>query len=182
MLSFEALKTARIGVNGAVGDALGRSLMGMQDLIDRSLAAVRLSEEAPAPDERIAMRQFIQEIDILALLEAKSKGLEFKVHPVDPALAIPGDRHLLSSAVMNLMQNAFKFTHAHGHRVVTLRVHAADDRVLIDIEDECGRLAAGTAEMMGSIRVDPMPPSGNLTSISGRLRCTTCASRSIHGR
>jgi hypothetical protein len=37
VLSFGALKTARIGVNGAVGSTLGRSLTGMQELIGRAL-------------------------------------------------------------------------------------------------------------------------------------------------
>jgi signal transduction histidine kinase len=148
VLSFEAIKTARIGVNGAVGDALGRSLIGMQDLIDRSLAAVRLSEAAPAPDERILMRPFIQEIHILASLEARSKGLDFTVDGGEAVLEVEGDRHLLSSAVMNLLQNAFKFTHANGHRHVTLHVHATDGRVLIDIEDECGGLPPGAADQL----------------------------------
>jgi signal transduction histidine kinase len=148
VLSFEAVKTAQIGVNGAVGTALGRSLMGMQALIDRSLAAVRLTEESPVPDERILMRPFIQGIHILAAMEARVKGLELKVDPVDPSLAIDGDRHLLSSAVMNLLQNAFKFTHAHGHTHVALRVRGDGERVSIDIEDECGGLPPGTSDRL----------------------------------
>jgi signal transduction histidine kinase len=148
VLSFQAVKTAQIGVNGAVGAALGRSLLGMRDLIDRSLAAVRLCEESPVPDERILLRQFLQEIHILAALEAKTKGLDFRIPSVDPTLAIHGDRHLLSSAVMNLLQNAFKYTHAHGHRQITLRVVAAGGRVLIEIEDECGGLPPGKADQL----------------------------------
>lgn len=148
VLSFDVIKTARVGVNGAVGAALGRSLIGMKDLIDRSLAAARLAEDAPAADDRISVLPFIQEIRILASLEARSKGLEFTVDRLDPTLAIQGDRHLLSSAVMNLLQNAFKFTQAHGGRHVSLRVQTADDRVLIEIEDECGGLPPGTPDQL----------------------------------
>ncbi len=55
---------------------------------------------------------------------------------VDPQLAIEADRDLLSSAVGNLLQNAFKFTHQNSS--VTLRAYAAADRILIDVEDNCG--------------------------------------------
>jgi signal transduction histidine kinase len=42
---------------------------------------------------------------------------------------------------MNLLQNAFKFTRA-GTTVV-LRVGASAERVLIEIQDECGGLPSG---------------------------------------
>jgi len=39
---------------------------------------------------------------------------------------------------MNLLHNAFKFTHAKGN--VTLRTRAENGRVFIEVEDECGGL------------------------------------------
>jgi signal transduction histidine kinase len=51
---------------------------------------------------------------------------------------------MVSSAVSNLLQNAFKFTRAHGH--VLLRVRVAADRVLIEVQDECGGLPPGKTE------------------------------------
>jgi signal transduction histidine kinase len=53
---------------------------------------------------------------------------------------------MLSSAVANLLQNAFKFSRLHGH--VSLRTRVAADRVLIEIQDECGGLAQGTLEKL----------------------------------
>src|SRR6185369_971556 len=47
-------------------------------------------------------------------------------------------------AVFNLIQNAFKYTVAHGR--VTLRTTREDDRVRIEIEDECGGLPDQNAE------------------------------------
>ncbi len=44
------------------------------------------------------------------------------------------------------MQNAFKFTHRHTE--VTLSAYAAADRILLDIEDNCGGLTPGQAEKM----------------------------------
>ena len=43
--------------------------------------------------------------------------------------------------VGNLLQNAFKFT--RPRTTVTLRVGASAERVLIEIQDECGGLPAG---------------------------------------
>ncbi|HEY6489441.1 MAG: multicopper oxidase domain-containing protein [Terracidiphilus sp.] len=65
---------------------------------------------------------------------------------------------------------------------VRLRMDFRDPNIVGTFVYHCHILEHEDKGMMGSIRVDPMPPSGNLTSISGRLRCTTCASRSIHGR
>jgi signal transduction histidine kinase len=42
---------------------------------------------------------------------------------------------------MNLLQNALKFTRPRS--TVTMRVGASADRVLIEIQDECGGLPAG---------------------------------------
>jgi hypothetical protein len=42
MLAFEVLKGGTVGVGGSTGRLLGRSLVALRDLIDRSLVAVRL--------------------------------------------------------------------------------------------------------------------------------------------
>jgi hypothetical protein len=65
---------------------------------------------------------------------------------VDPALAVDVDRDLLLSAVGNLLQNAFKFTHPHSE--VTLNAYALADRILIDVQDHCGGLPPGGADSM----------------------------------
>ena len=64
--------------------------------------------------------------------------------PVEYGISINADRQLLASAVSNLLQNAFKFTHSGGH--VALRAQKKMDRVFIEIEDECGGLPAGQTE------------------------------------
>ena len=57
---------------------------------------------------------------------------------------IDGDRPVLAAVVMNLLQNAFKFTRPGSN--VTLRASATADRVLIDVEDECGGLPTVTTD------------------------------------
>ena len=143
MLAVEAVKSGNVGLAGATGALLDRSLKGMRDLIDRSLAEVRLTSGLPTRRERISLGEFIDEVQVSATMEAKAKGLGLTVGPVESGLAVDADRHMLSSAVSNLLQNAFKFT-PHGH--VSLTTQATADRVLIEIEDECGGLPPGKAE------------------------------------
>ena len=61
--------------------------------------------------------------------------------PVDDGVIVEGDRQVLMAVVMNLLQNAFKFTRA-GTTVV-LSVGGSAERVLIEIQDECGGLPSG---------------------------------------
>jgi signal transduction histidine kinase len=68
------------------------------------------------------------------------------VAPVDAQIVVYADRQLLSSAVSNLLQNAFKFSRAHAS--ISLVTRVAADRVLIEVTDECGGLPPGKAEEM----------------------------------
>jgi signal transduction histidine kinase len=69
------------------------------------------------------------------------------VEPVEDGLHIEADRQILAAVVGNLLQNAFKFT--RPHTTVTLRVvGTSSDRVLIEVEDECGGLPDGNANAL----------------------------------
>ncbi len=144
MLSVQTVKRGNVGLGGATGAVLDRSLIRMRNLIDRSLAEVRSAAGLPAPHERIDVAQFIQEIQVSASLEAQNSGHGLTVHPVDHELEVDADRQMLASAISNLLQNAFKFTRPQGN--VSLKVHEANGRVLFDVQDECGGLPPGKAE------------------------------------
>ena len=145
-LAVTALKAGNVGLAGATGAVLDRSLIGLRNLVDRSLADVRVSAGMPPRRERIPLAGFIAELRISASLEAQSRGCGLAVSAVDPNLAVEADRELLFSAVGNLLQNAFKFTEQDSE--VLLHAYALDDRVLIEVEDNCGGLPAGDAERM----------------------------------
>jgi signal transduction histidine kinase len=142
MLAFEVLKSGSVGIGGSTGTVLGRNLTRMRDLIDRSLAEVRL-QVGIKKRERVLLSEFIEEVEVAATIEAKARGLELTVTPVPPGVSIAVDRQTLAAAIANLLQNAFKFTRPGGH--VLVRTHAGVDCVSIAIEDECGGLA-GQAE------------------------------------
>jgi len=138
MLAFEVLKGGSVGVSGSTGAVLGRNLVRMRDLIDRSLAEVRLKAGIKRR-ERVLLAEFIEEVEVAATIEAKARGLQLTVTPVPQGVSVEIDRQTLAAAVANLLQNAFKFTRPGGH--VLVRTHADADRVFIAIEDECGGLA-----------------------------------------
>ena len=112
----------------------------MSEIVDGALAEVRLSASTPRR-ERVSLLDFIDEVAVAAHLHAEYRDIRLTVEVVDPALAIDVDRQLLTSALMNLVQNALKFTRTRGG--VTVRTHAANGRVLIDVEDECGGMPEG---------------------------------------
>lgn len=145
-LALTAIKTGDIGVNGATGAVLDRSLVGLRNLIDRSLSEVRMTAGLPIHNRLFSLSDFIAEIKTSASLEAQVSKCGFSVSAVDPHLAVDADRDLLSSAVGNLLQNAFKFTRHNTH--VALNAYANADRIFIDVEDSCGGLPTGTAEKM----------------------------------
>ena len=103
-------------------------------------------EERRLERDVVAVDQFIAEVQLAAGLEARVRRCEFTVSPVEHGLAIRVDIPILYSAVSNLLQNAFKFTHPHSH--VWLKAFGTVDRVLIEVEDECGGLPEGKAEAM----------------------------------
>jgi hypothetical protein len=70
------------------------------------------------------------------VLHAEYREVQFIVEPVDPRLAVRGDLPLLTSAVMNLLHNAFKFTPLGGR--VRLKANDVSGRLRIEVEDECG--------------------------------------------
>jgi signal transduction histidine kinase len=144
ILAFEAIKTGNVAVTGATGGVLARSLLGLRDVIDRSLAEVRLGAGLDAHCESINIRDFLQELQVGAAMDAVAKQVTFNVAPIDKELTVDADRQMLGSAVSNLLQNAFKFSRRNG--AVSLTARAADERVLIEVEDECGGLPAGKAE------------------------------------
>lgn len=140
-LAVSALKTGNVGLTGATGAVLDRCLLGLRNLVDRSLAEVRVTAGLPARRQLVSLADLVAEIEIPAALEARAKGCELSVPAVDRRLAIDVDRDMISSAVGNLLQNAFKFTHRSS--VVTLHAYAAADRILLDVKDQCGGLPPG---------------------------------------
>ena len=144
-LAFEVLRSGTVGIGGSTGRILGRNLVALRDLIDRSLAEVRL-EAGLHRREHVPLRQLMEEVEMSAAIEANVRSLQLTVTPVDPEATIDVDRQLIAAALANLLQNAFKFSRPGGHVVLRTDTVTAPGRVWIAVEDACGGLPPGRAE------------------------------------
>jgi signal transduction histidine kinase len=145
-LALTAIKAGSVGLTGATGAVLDRSLVGLRKLIDRSLAEARMTAGIPPQPRLFSVADFIAEVQLSAALEAQVSKCALTVSYVDSKLAVDADRELLLAALGNLLQNAFKFTHPGSE--VLLKVYAMSDRILIEVEDKCGGLPTGDVESM----------------------------------
>lgn len=155
-LAVNSIKSGNVGMSGATGQVLDRSLMGLCTLIDRSLAEVRMSSGPVIQPEVFSLAGFVSELMLTASLEANARNCMFIVTDVDRKLGISGDRDLLLAAAGNLLQNAFKFT-APGSEV-TLNAYSSGERIHIDVQDNCGGLPLGDAQSIFVPRVAYLEP------------------------
>ena len=143
MLSFQVIKTGSVGLGGSTAAVLDRSLRRAIALIESSVARIRFDSGIRSA-ERVPVLQFIEEIEVGAHMEATARGLTLAVTPVAAGLEVKADRQLLAAAVANLLQNAFKFSRPHGQ--ISLKTSSNNNRILIEVEDECGGLPPGKAD------------------------------------
>ena len=145
-MAFTALASGTVPVGGSTGALLKRSLVALASLLDRSLGEVRAQAGNSDPARAFPLAAFIADAKSIASLGANARGCGLAVPEVDARVAIAGNREHLLAALVNLLQNAFKFTHPHTE--VTLHAYAAADRVFIDVADHCGGLPPGLVEKM----------------------------------
>lgn len=143
LLAFHALKQGTVAINGSTGAVLGRSLMNLRDLVDNTLSDTRMAANIHSR-ERVPVGHFLSEIAIAGNLHADNRGVRLSIDQVDDRLAVNADPQLLASAVMNLLNNAFKFTPPGGH--VELRAVHENGRVRFEVQDECGGIPDGIGD------------------------------------
>ena len=144
IIAFDELKEHGFGEDGSTGAVLRRSLLRLGERVDRTIAEVRVDAGVQRL-ERVSMVSFIEEASQVATLEANARNLQLTIAPVEAGLEVEADRRTLDAAVLNLLNNAIKYTRPHSH--VSLRTRATRDRVMIEVEDECGGLPGNADEL-----------------------------------
>jgi hypothetical protein len=145
-LGFTAIESGLVPIGGATGALVKRSLVGMSGQLERSLGDVRSRAGASDPTHVFSLASFIADARNVAALGAHARGCTFEAPEVDRSIGIAGNREHLLAALVNLLMNAFKFTHAGSE--VSLHAGEDGDRVVIDVADHCGGLPPGFAETM----------------------------------
>jgi signal transduction histidine kinase len=144
MHAVKAIKSGNVGIAGATGSVLDRSLLAMRNLIDRSLAEVRVTAGLPPRAQTFRLADFMGDVEAAAALDPRARAVKLTVTPVDLDILVFADAEMLASAVGNLLQNAIKFTQRHTE--VTLRAYREKDQILFEVKDHCGGLPPGRAE------------------------------------
>jgi signal transduction histidine kinase len=121
----------------------------LRDFVDSTLADVRVDAHLQRAVP-IRIGAFLNDLAVVAGLQADYRRVQFAMTPVEEALAVVADPQLLGSSVMNLLNNALKYTPAGGR--VVMRASAESSTVVIEIEDACGGIPATTG--------DPFRPFG----------------------
>lgn len=134
-VAHDMIKKGIVGVSGSTARVLEANITHMTNLIDRSLSEVRMRAEADLFIEKFRIVDLFDQIMVTAQVEAEKKQQTLTA-VVDGKLEIEGDRQFILSAVANLIQNAMKYTLSQGN--IWLRAKQKEDRILIEIEDECG--------------------------------------------
>jgi signal transduction histidine kinase len=180
LLSFKVLDSGKVGASGASAGVLGRSLVNLRDLVESLVSDVYLAATRRQRN-RVSLLELVDEIAVVARLHAEYRGIRLTVEAVDPALAVDVDTRLLAPAAMNLVHNAFQYTHKDGQ--VTIRAHAEGGHAFIEVEDECGGLREGDAEQghpFGDRRARGRSGLGLGLSLS--RRAVTASGGEIHAR
>lgn len=135
--SLRLIKGGTVGFGGSVGQVLDRALKRQGELIDRSLAEVRLRIDPKVHKEVAPFLQLIDQLVVTAEIEMRQKNQMLKVD-IAPGLEIEADQYLLFSAVSNLVQNAIKYSCVGG--MIRIRARPVGDQTIIEVEDQCGGL------------------------------------------
>jgi len=142
VMAFSVIKPEVVGKKS---DTLDRSLRRMGDLLDRAMAEVRLRKDAVPIMEPLRVSAVFDEIAAMVYRDTATRRQSLEI-AVDPDLEIVTDRQFFTSAVSNLVQNGLKYTPDHGH--IHVRVRGLDNRLVIEVEDECGGLPANVVNAL----------------------------------
>jgi heavy metal sensor kinase len=130
-----------VGLRGHRDDAAYRGVIGsmleevdrLAGLVDRLLTLSRAETgQAPLSRERIDVEGFVRDITAHLAVLAEEKGQTLAVEAPD-AVETVADRQVLRHAVINLVDNAIKFTPPGG--AVRVRVSSTPASAVIDVID-----------------------------------------------
>ena len=141
LIALRALRTGNVGLAGATGAVLERSLLALRNLVDQSLADTPAMVAMPARRELISLAELIGDVQLAASPEARARESRLVVRAAGVGLAVEGDRGMLAAALGILVHNALKS--AERGSEISLTAYSSEDRVLIEVLDPAGGLVAG---------------------------------------
>ncbi len=114
----------------------------LTQLVERLLGLARAeSAKTQLPREEVDLAQMASSVSELVRVLAEEKAQQISVDVREPA-TIRGESSSLRQALTNLVDNAIRYTPAHGHIKVGVG-HAPDGRRIIEVEDNGPGIAPG---------------------------------------
>lgn len=144
LLAYQMLKRGDVAINGSTGAILGRSLVSLRQLVESTLADVRM-EASHHQMRRISLSPLLRHLSEAGHLDAAHRGLRFSCEMPPVELFVNADSQLLESAVNNLLTNAFKYTRPGG--TVVMRARRDASHVAIEVEDQCGGISPADRDL-----------------------------------
>jgi signal transduction histidine kinase len=135
MVAHDMIKAGLVGTGGSTSRLLESNIVRMRNLIDRSLSEVRMRSDADLFIETFRLSDLFDQIIMTAQVDANKK-YQTLTSEVDVTIELQADRQFIMSALANLVQNAIKYSKLEG--VVILRAKLLGERVIIEVQDECG--------------------------------------------
>ncbi len=138
IIASEMMSKGIVGVSGSTARVLSHSLKEMHLLLDRSLSEIKLRSESEIHEEQFSIIELVNHLLVTAEIEAGTREQTITIQ-VDTSLEVKTDRHLVLSALGNLVQNAMKYTKPKGN--INIMAHAKGDKIEIVVTDQCGGIA-----------------------------------------
>lgn len=137
-------------------EVIERQTKHMTHLVDDLLDMARITKGSLRMEQDTVDLQDVAAAAIDAVSPAlEAKGVRFLQELEPVPLYVKGDATRLSQALINLLTNACKFTHAGGQ--VTLRLRSADTAALIEVADDGIGLAPESLERIFGLFVQERP-------------------------
>lgn len=117
-----------------LGDEANRLSTLVDDILDLSQAEALASHDEPVQADAL-----VRSVEDLTRPTATDRGVELVVESAPPAARISGDQRQLRSMLVNLVDNAIKYTEptkGDPPPTVTLRTAIVDDTVVFEVQDE----------------------------------------------
>ncbi|MDX2021973.1 MAG: sensor histidine kinase [Deltaproteobacteria bacterium] len=144
-LALGSLTSQSLLPPGRSTEVLKRSMVRIQDLVERSLNMALLGSQKELNRHGTDLRALIDEIVLEASPAAEEKHIRVQVE-MTVVSEVDLDPRLVSSALANLVRNAIKFTSPNGH--VNIRASQSLAAVHIDVSDSCGGLPPGKIDQL----------------------------------
>ena len=133
--SLQMIKDGTVGFNGSTGKVLEKSMVRIEELIDRSLTDTRQSVKSQTHAQSVPLLQIADQVVVAASLEALAKKQKIEVD-IDSTLIVQADQQAVQTSLSSIVGNALKYSPEGGR----IQIHGAleGESIVIEVKDECG--------------------------------------------